>query len=392
LNTIDYSYSIEQIDDTLARVSASSASMAAARATYSVVSKTGATCMRKFTIRSKADPSKVVEIHGTSFSKDFKDYPATQTQRAVEGAKAGDEPYDKAGWHTAPGSEGEPSRLSDCIGNGVARILKPTGTTDQILWNSNDNAKVVEIAKTFGKKEDNLASAPAGRTMGLVKDPKHPDASPHVVTKESTASGDVLRSKDGMGGVKYRPLSGEQQLPSSDGMLQKYSGMSLELYSFDPATLDVTDPEFCSVPACQLMGCAPGQICQEDGTCASDPRGAHYGPIDVPHDHWVSTGGSASKGDTITVVAKGTIIFKNGDTCGIDGCGHWGWWELAAKVGSQVKWVGSSGTMVAEQGGPVELGLPRGTTFFPEDYASTDPSANPIVGSTTVADIWIKSP
>jgi hypothetical protein len=128
------------------------------------------------------------------------------------------------------------------------------------------------------------------------------------------------------------------------------------------------------------------------GGGTTDPRGVHYGPIDVPHDRWVATGGSARRGDTITVEAGGTIIFKNGTTCGIDGCGHWAWWELAAKVGTQVKWVGSSGTMLAEQDGPVELGLPRGTTFVPEDYSSTDPSANPIVGSTTVADVWIKSP
>jgi hypothetical protein len=128
------------------------------------------------------------------------------------------------------------------------------------------------------------------------------------------------------------------------------------------------------------------------GAATTDPRGVHYGPIDVPHDRWVPIGGSARRGDTISVEAGGTIIFKNGNTCGIDGCGHWAWWELAAKVGTQVKWVGSSGTMLAEQDGPVELGLPRGTTFFPEDYASTDPSANPIVGSTTVADVWIRSP
>jgi hypothetical protein len=391
LNTLDYSYTPEQMDDTVARASGARASTAMSRSARRIIDNSGGVCTRRFTITSKTDPSKKVEIDGKSFSKDFKDFPAPATQQAIEGAKAGDEPYDKSGWNSAPGSEGAPSRLSDCIGNAVARTLKPNGTTDQILWNSNDNAKVVDIAKTFGKKEDDLSKAPPGKTLGLMIDPKNPNVAPHLVTKEADANGQFLRSKDGNGGVKHRRLSGEKQLPAGDGMLEKYKGATLELYSVDPATVDVVDPEFCTVPDCQLTGCPASQICQDDGTCAADPRGVHYGPTDVPADHWVSTGGTATIGDIITVEANGTIIFKNGNTCGIDGCGYWGWWELAAKVGTQVTWVGSSGTMVAEQDGPVELGLPRGTTFVPEDYASTDPNANTIIGSTTVADIWIKS-
>ena len=68
-------------------------------------------------------------------------------------------------------------------------------------------------------------------------------------------------------------------------------------------------------------------------------------------------------------------------TCGPDGCGHWKWFVLKAKIGSQMMDVGSSGGGTANQDGVIELGSPRGGTFVKED-------AGNCTGSLLV-EIWI---
>lgn len=83
-----------------------------------------------------------------------------------------------------------------------------------------------------------------------------------------------------------------------------------------------------------------------------------------------------------SVEATGKLINQKGEELGLDGIGHWGWWELTVRISAQRKWVGSSGYGIAEQDGTIALGLPRGVEFVPEDKG--------LYTSTCEAEIWVE--
>ena len=97
-----------------------------------------------------------------------------------------------------------------------------------------------------------------------------------------------------------------------------------------------------------------------------------YANVSVPHGQWVPTGLSVKKGDVIEIEAKGAYTTKDGGKIGPEGGGRWGWWTLAVRYGEKVHATGRWGSYVAEEGGSIELGTPRGIgsdRFLPEDIA-----------------------
>jgi len=96
----------------------------------------------------------------------------------------------------------------------------------------------------------------------------------------------------------------------------------------------------------------------------------NYANVNVPHGTWVPTGLSVKKGDVIEIEAKGAYTTKDGGKIGPEGGGRWGWWTLAVRYGKKVHLPGRWNTYVAEEGGDLELGTPRGAgsdKFLPED-------------------------
>jgi len=95
-----------------------------------------------------------------------------------------------------------------------------------------------------------------------------------------------------------------------------------------------------------------------------------YANVNVPHGKWVPTGLSVKKGDVIEIEAKGAYATKDGGKIAPEGGGRWGFWTLAARYGKIVHLPGRWNTYVAEEGGDLELGTPRGAgsdKFYPED-------------------------
>jgi hypothetical protein len=95
-----------------------------------------------------------------------------------------------------------------------------------------------------------------------------------------------------------------------------------------------------------------------------------YANVNVPHGKWVPTGLSVKKGDVIEIEAKGAYTTKDGGKIGPEGGGRFGWWTLAVRYGKKVQLPGRWNTYVAEEGGDLELGTPRGAgsdRFVPED-------------------------
>ena len=95
-----------------------------------------------------------------------------------------------------------------------------------------------------------------------------------------------------------------------------------------------------------------------------------YANVNVPHGKWVPTGLSVKKGDVIEIEAKGAYTTKDGQKIGPEGGGRWGWWTLAVRYGKKVHLPGRWNTYVAEEGGDLELGTPRGAgtdKFYPGD-------------------------
>jgi hypothetical protein len=116
------------------------------------------------------------------------------------------------------------------------------------------------------------------------------------------------------------------------------------------------------------------------------PERKKYGPFAVPWGSWFPTSVQIKKGQTLSVKATGAFVSVNQNTdvktCGPDGCGYWRWFVLKAKVGTQMKDVGSSGWFTADQDGVIELGSPRGGTFVPDD-------AKNCTGTISV-EVWVE--
>lgn len=110
-----------------------------------------------------------------------------------------------------------------------------------------------------------------------------------------------------------------------------------------------------------------------------------YGPFAVPWGSWFSTGVAVKKGESFRTKATGAYrsVNQNTDvkTCGPDGCGHWRWFVLKAKIASQMMDVGSDGGGTANQDGVIELGSPRGGQFVADD-------AGNCTGSLSV-EVWV---
>jgi hypothetical protein len=95
-----------------------------------------------------------------------------------------------------------------------------------------------------------------------------------------------------------------------------------------------------------------------------------YANVNVPHGTWVKTGLSVKKGDVFEIEAKGAYTTKDGGKIGPEGGGRFGWWTLAVRYGKKVHLPGRWNTYVAEEGGDLELGTPRGAgsdKFLPGD-------------------------
>ena len=95
-----------------------------------------------------------------------------------------------------------------------------------------------------------------------------------------------------------------------------------------------------------------------------------YGPYTVTLDGWKSTGLSIDKGGSLRVEASGTIIgTEDGKSFEMkpDGTGAWKWFVLKVKIGEKMMDVGSNRGTTSEEGGMLELGVPRVARFFEGD-------------------------
>jgi hypothetical protein len=104
----------------------------------------------------------------------------------------------------------------------------------------------------------------------------------------------------------------------------------------------------------------------------SEAEEKKYGPFSVGMSEWVSTGLSIKKGSSFRVELTGKITYVEAGTnetreINPDGHGHWSWWALQARIGTQTIIVGTKGGGYASQDGVIELGAPRTSTIYPED-------------------------
>jgi hypothetical protein len=179
-----------------------------------------------------------------------------------------------------------------------------------------------------------------------------------AVVEDATYGNDALRPQ---GGYAFRwKVDGKNY---GDG---KYYGDTPTFFAANPGTHTVEvdfvwgDPRTANVKS---IGHATKKV-----TILKKEK-ERYANVQVPHGKWISSGLSAKKGDYFEVYGSGAYTCKDGSTCGVDGCGRWGFFRLQARCGKKEYSPGHWGGYGAEEDCVIELGTPRagGDKFLPED-------------------------
>ena len=151
--------------------------------------------------------------------------------------------------------------------------------------------------------------------------------------------------------------------PAQEGR-RGFEGVRLRLADFQAAATECRNRIDASLPY------QKDPFGLNEGTELRDSKQT-FGPFPVPWGKWTRTGVAIKKGQRFTISAKGAYVSRNQNTdvktCGPNGCGHWVWFVLKAKIGSQIIDVGASGGGTANADGMIELGSPRVYEFVKED-------------------------